>query len=1571
MPAKKLIEKLVESQEPVELKAAVFGAFTSLEDRAAKIRDLALELQRRVQEVPSERLKAYNQVARRCDELANDSSGKRDEFFGYAEHLLNKVNSGGEIGDDEAKHFAELRKACEQEIDNFFVLYRQKGIDGFISVGGSVPEEKLEVTEAPEAEALPKKEASEESKKYDLLLSKVQEWADDLDNLSIQVAQLRDKLKTATLPQELADNISWCDKALKYSIQTRSELSDLIYAARAGGVEELPVLSDKIAKYEKHIEMLRGYVEKVYAKISTTEERVAAEKKAEDEKRRLLDERLQAAEDLLNKFIPADPDTRKFRDDILKQIPELKTKKLEEVAIANLEALIKNRIIAPEKNQRAKEAKTAIKEGLKQYGPKLEKLMGAFSEIAPVKPEKKTSIELAFDLYRELELDWKDIGADNAEEQMAKFEKFKDHFSSAEKQFKGPIEAEIVRKRVKKLSAILKEADANPDLPKIHRQRVKNLLEDIGTIKSVDQLARVEDMVREYIQTPLSKKAIIREMTDKAEKKFEEEGYKMGMIKPGEVEKKIKYGIKEILSAGGVVDINPKEFIDKLRPEQMGELAVCVLEKNNVEMEKLLRDFVREVAPQVASEHREAIAREIRSTLTAAIESEIQAEVSKQENKEISKVAKAGQIGLKIAGNVGVALGIGVGVASVVSSAGLAAVISGGAIAGSRLLNKYLGKKISESEKYKKAKEKVTGVWGKVGRLFKKEELPVDAEQVREQVILKFITQEKLSVLVSNQIRESTSALMTEKIKQYSAHRDAAMAAPSAENVAKFSEALDDASYNFYLNALNYVEAEHAGENLSEEEKAKIAVMLAHTLGVKERGEIAEAQEMRELREKAKTPEEKHILVQKFEWLQKLKMEGVSSVGFGMATSLAIRQTTAAGRIFFGALGGAAAGLAIERATKSESADKEKKIIEKMISDTEKKITGKEAVKLSEKQLKKAVDDCAHIQSRIDLGILDDNPMLKSRAQNFIFRVRTLQFEAIEAKTPSVDKIIDAVHGNTDRYEKENKKALDKLRFLSPKKRQLLFMAGGALAGAALGAAGAFISDYLKAPKPEEITPHELPPEEIKPRGPSIVPMEKTPEPTDEMVFTEEEASKLQAAEAAKHARHFEPRGLAHLRAHEIPDSFAGIKKSVGVETAEWVSFLDKNNYHKLSQDLYNAKLNMTEYAAQAAGETAKIEKVADMTEQFERAEQLLKNHKYAEAGKVLRDISRSALHERPRFMEAAEPKVKLDTYEDVYKKPSTPLTREIDTEEEVFGPEKTAPGLYTEEEVFGQKNQEPEIRPEARAGETAESLAAQAEVVRDLREAGNNILADKVQYLGRDVGKFEVLIDKYIEEGKISESFGHRVDVLVDDYNRAIELFRQGRNAEAGELLEDVNDRYFDLNNEASDLYREYLAGKEEAAGAAAVATGVGTHPDVTAAPVVEPVKAEPAPEASETSRTTALEEDEDEEDVEAENDAEREEPKPEETAPEKPKAEEEPKPAESQPTPEEEAERAAKEMEQLLKLPKKQQEAYFWLHKEVGEHPDNGKLQDLHKKFVDEMMKGKKGKLGPVVTQIDKMRK
>ncbi len=538
----------------------------------------------------------------------------------------------------------------------------------------------------------------------------------------------------------------------------------------------------------------------------------------------------------------------------------------------------------------------------------------------------------------------------------------------------------------------------------------------------------------------------------------------------------------------GYLDIDPKAIWEKLTPEDMQTLQILMKAGDQSKINAFYQAKIQEVLTdqKKAEVVNEELLKQIAESVNQVLERTITLEAQRQlDGGLIDQVlgAQKGQraaVARKIAKNMlimgGASLAVsGLGLAT--GGIGVAATALG--MSGLRLILRKIDKTRAETTPDSvKEREKI--------------DAQAELDRKKAEVLASIFTADNLENLrrqlsghIANTLREQTSGRALEALRAYEQ-------ADGTKEKTVLDARFRDVEKELYLNALTKVRAENP--DLSPEQQQNMALTMSLTLAQHERGENLARRRLEEIRQSKPAL---YQLIEKYNlYSTGQKPEGMNkeeeslwqkskydlmSLGIGTAVGAAIR-TSGIARVALGAVAGG--GLGYKVGEWMEQRDQKKALAEivKMLEESEKVIKDIEFPSDAIEQLKK---DSVFVQSKLDLGLLDSDPLLKSRAENFIHQVQKIEL----ANQESLNKLLSTISDRTDSRAQQVEDDLQRIGS-KIKKRKLLATIGGAAVGGALAwAAGELFG------KKEAVEKSSTPNGETEPTPPppSPSPEVKTP----------------------------------------------------------------------------------------------------------------------------------------------------------------------------------------------------------------------------------------------------------------------------------------------------------------------------------------------------------------------------------------------------------------------------------------------------------------------------------------------
>ncbi len=518
----------------------------------------------------------------------------------------------------------------------------------------------------------------------------------------------------------------------------------------------------------------------------------------------------------------------------------------------------------------------------------------------------------------------------------------------------------------------------------------------------------------------------------------------------------------------GYLDIDPKVIWEKLSAKDVVDLQARMKAGDMAKINEFYQGKIKEVLVDQKKDQAEdeALLKQMAESINAIIQQKVELEAERELLKTGLK-GKSAMLG-KFALNVGIMGGTSVATSLAIGSLGIVTGGVGVAVAGGAAVTlvRFLMRKVEEnrqkttpdSVKERNKKEEAENLAKEKAKIIDTIFSSDNLEKLRKQ----------LSGHIANTLREQTSGHALEALKEYQQVDGAEGSEVSAAKLRKVEEQL-------YLNALTMVRAEHP--EATPEQQKNMALTWALTLGQHEKGENLAKKRLEEIKKSkpvlygiiekynllsAGSPDKKPSGLSKEEesiW-QKSKYD-LMSVGIGTAVGTAVR-TIGVARVAAGSVAGA--GLGYKLGEWMEKRDEKKALAEivKMIDESEQVI---QDIEFPTDQIEKLKKDSIFVKSKLDLGLLDSDPLLKSRAENFIHQVQKIELKNQE----SLEKLLASVSERTDQRAKQVEDDLDRIGS-KIKNRRLWTTIGGAVLG---GAAAWYIGELTKK---NETTPTPKPP---------------------------------------------------------------------------------------------------------------------------------------------------------------------------------------------------------------------------------------------------------------------------------------------------------------------------------------------------------------------------------------------------------------------------------------------------------------------------------------------------------------
>jgi len=487
----------------------------------------------------------------------------------------------------------------------------------------------------------------------------------------------------------------------------------------------------------------------------------------------------------------------------------------------------------------------------------------------------------------------------------------------------------------------------------------------------------------------------------------------------------------------GYADLDPGVIFASLTAEDMGKLKYYFENNHSVEAEDFLCDKIKSInlehddsIPHVPEEKLHEIMKSVVEILDNTVTMEARKNLMKMDTKKLGKVT------WRIIKNYGLYATGGVAIGTLgFTTGGL------GFAAGFSLLGLSL-RKIEQAKKKRIAAEEA-------------EKFNEQLAEEKKYVLSEMFADEdevagKLSAIISNEIRNQTSQEAIARLKEY----EQATTTGDDQAIEKGLKGIEQA---LFKNALTVVKAENP--HLSAEQHRHMAVIMAMTLAQHERSEHQAKKTIEDLKKnKPKVIqaldkfnawrfgklEDKPDGIQEDKWLEYKR--GAAAMAIGTGVGMVVRHNIFA-RIGFGVAAGVGYGYTLSELNNSNQEQKIYNEIEELIEESREHTNQSENYTLhfklpSPENFERLRENATIVEGRLQMGLLDKNEALKSRAENFIHLVRKLEMnrekvliDLLKQQEENRQALEKSIEGDVKRIEK------------NIKKRRVIGMIGGGLAG--------------------------------------------------------------------------------------------------------------------------------------------------------------------------------------------------------------------------------------------------------------------------------------------------------------------------------------------------------------------------------------------------------------------------------------------------------------------------------------------------------------------------------------------
>ena len=471
----------------------------------------------------------------------------------------------------------------------------------------------------------------------------------------------------------------------------------------------------------------------------------------------------------------------------------------------------------------------------------------------------------------------------------------------------------------------------------------------------------------------------------------------------------------------------------------------------------------------------------------------------KERGKKIFGFAKGMVKNIAIMGGTYAGVGAVMGALGIATGAGVGLLAVSAGVVGVRFLMKKFRKKGEQAEKTLKTIKKEKKQRDKQNKEIEAAEKKAIEIFLKNDEETKTKRKEEISGVISSEIRKETD----KDAKKAFDEIDTAPTPEERDN--QIMKNMGEVERAFYLKALGQVKMEHPEASL--EQHRNMAVLMAETMAFSEKSRINGSKKLEELKkhkpkiiewinkfnalkagttveelEKGLETKEYKEVWDKIKKIWEKSKYDVACVAVGTAAAAAVRVSDIA-RVVMGVVGGLAGGYALGEKWIEKGEKKALKEIATMVSEAEEKIKD---IDFPAEKLPELRESALIVQSRLELGLLDSDKMLKSRAENFIFNVSQVEMKNQE----TLDNLLDTVKENNDKLEEQVEEDVKRMSKTIKRKRAIA-MVGGAVAGGLVSFAFTDKGKEVLGSGGESVTP------DVEPVTPDVEPVTPDVEPAE------------------------------------------------------------------------------------------------------------------------------------------------------------------------------------------------------------------------------------------------------------------------------------------------------------------------------------------------------------------------------------------------------------------------------------------------------------------------------------------
>lgn len=497
----------------------------------------------------------------------------------------------------------------------------------------------------------------------------------------------------------------------------------------------------------------------------------------------------------------------------------------------------------------------------------------------------------------------------------------------------------------------------------------------------------------------------------------------------------------------------PKEKLAKAQVEldeakvKAGEAQAKIIEFYKTKLAEVLRSGGRENA--LTAEKITEAAQSINAIINQTIENEVISELNTLRRQKGALAREALKTGVVIGTTALLASQL-LPLLGLAGAAGATVAAAGGSVVLGRISRK---------------------LWNNIDRVgtLRKERAKVKSiEKERDKMLAEFFAnkgklREQISAHISNVLREESNEKVKETLRSYAEEKNEETSSlPIME--AGIEKELGIVAIEFYHRAYNMISSDARYADVYPSEKMHMALAVALTLAQHERNDLYAQQKLEEMKRQKPGV---FRLIEKYNYVmggfkgaeadagdsfwQKHK-HGTLSVLAGTAVGIAYREASPT-RVLAGAMAGGALGYRLGEKLDENKRREDLRKITQMIEEAEGLLVD---LDLPPDKWEEIKNNATIVRSRLDLGLLNSDPLLQSRAENFLHGVQMYEISNSRADSLLASSLLSSITHNRRALERQMEEDIGRVG-----QRSKLLKTGLTMAGMAVGGAASLFSGQL------------------------------------------------------------------------------------------------------------------------------------------------------------------------------------------------------------------------------------------------------------------------------------------------------------------------------------------------------------------------------------------------------------------------------------------------------------------------------------------------------------------------------